>query len=163
MAGNQRQVREQAAAPGSPLNLTGVPRPFGLLLLAEAVTLGIASYLHRGGHIALGFTVVRGEQYTSASVPEAIIGAVLAVGAVIVLTIPARARRAAISATAFAIFGFVLGTIFVLTSGRSSVTIDLTYHSILLLVLGTSLVMLALGQPRTAFARAAERQRLRSR
>jgi heme A synthase len=133
------------------------------LLLAEAVTLGIASYLHRNGHIPLGFTVIRGEQYALASVPEAVIGTVLAVGAAIVVTVPARARRAAISATGFGIFGFLLGTIFVLTSGRPSITIDLTYHAILLTVLIATLVMLALGRPRTASGHAAWRQRLRSR
>jgi hypothetical protein len=58
LAGNagcsrRRQARRRAAVPGSPPGATGIPRRFGLLLLAEAVTLGIASYLHRNGHIPL--------------------------------------------------------------------------------------------------------------
>lgn len=163
MADNQQQVRRQPAVPGSPPNGTGVPCLFGLVMMAEAATLGIASYLHRDGHIPLGFTAIHGEQYASASGPEAVIGAVLAVGAVIAATVPARARRAAVFATGFAIFGFLIGTVFVLTSGRPSVTIDLTYHAILLTVLITTLVMLALGRPRTAFEHSAERQRVRSR
>lgn len=143
--------------------MTSVPRLFSLVMLAEAATLGIASYLHRDGHIPLGFTVIHGEQYASASVPEAVIGAVLAAGAVIAATVPARARRAAVFATGFGIFGFLIGTVFVLRSGRPNVTIDLTYHAILLTVLSTTLVMLALGYPWNAFQRAAMRQRVRSR
>jgi hypothetical protein len=141
----------------------GVPRLFGLALLAEAATLGIASYLHRGGHIPLGFTVVRGEQFTRASVPEAVIGAVLAAAAAIAATAPARARRAALFATAFAVFGVLVGVAFVVTSGRPSIAIDLAYHAILLAALTTTLVLLALRRPETASGQAPERQRVRSR
>lgn len=140
-----------------------VPRVFGPVLLAEAASLGVASYLHRHGSIPLGFTVVHGEWFPSASIPEAVIGAVLAGGAAAVLTAPARARRTALFTTGFAIFGFIVGTIFVLTSGRPDITIDLTYHSILLVVLITTLVMLALGQSPPAPGRAPARQRVRSR
>lgn len=133
-------------------------------MLAEAATLGIASYLHRDGRIPLGFTVIHGEQFQAASVPEAIIGAVLAAGAVVVLATPARARRAAVFATGFGIFGFLVGTVFVLTSGRPSVTIDLTYHATALTVLVATLVMLVLGQGPSAPEHAAwRRQRVRSR
>jgi hypothetical protein len=125
----------------------GTPRLFGLALLAEAATLGIASYLHRDGHISLGFTVVRGEQFTGASVPEAVIGAILAAGATIVLTAPDRARRAALFATAFGVFGVLAGVAFVVTSGRPSIAIDLAYHAILLAALTTTLVLLALRRP----------------
>jgi heme A synthase len=140
-----------------------VPRLFALAMLAEAATLGIASYLHRDGHIPLGFTVVRGEQFTGASVPEAVIGAILAAGAAIVLTVPDRARRAALFATGFGVFGVLAGVGFVLTSGRPSIAIDLTYHATLLAALITTLVLLALRRPRAASERAPERQRVRSR
>jgi hypothetical protein len=49
------------------------------------------------------------------------------------------------------------------TSGRPSITIDLTYHAILLATLTTTLVLLALRRPRAASGQAAERQRVRSR
>lgn len=127
---------------------TRVPRLFGVVMLAEAATLGIASYLHRDGRIQLGFTAIHGEHFPSASVPEAVIGAVLAAGAAIVLSVPARARGAAVFATIFGIVGFVVGTVAVLTSGRPDITIDLTYHATLLTVLITTLVMLALGRQR---------------
>ena len=141
----------------------GAPRLFGLALLVEAATLGIASYLHRDGHIPLGFTVVRGEQFTAASVPEAVIGAILAAGAVIVLTAPDRARRAALFAAAFGVFGVLAGVAFVVTSGRPNIAIDLAYHAILLAALTTTLVLLALRRPGAASGQAPERQRARSR
>jgi len=112
-------------------------------MLAEAATLGIASYLHRNGRISLGFTVIHGEHFPRASLPEAIIGAVLVLGSAIVLAAPARARRAAIFATSFAIFGVLAGTAFVLISGRPSIAIDLTYHGVLLAALVSTLVTLA--------------------
>lgn len=139
------------------------PRLFALAMLAEAATLGIASYLHRGGHIPLGFTVIRGEQFTRASVPEAIIGAVLAAGAAVAATSPGRARRAGLFATGFGVVGVVAGVGFVLTSGRPSIAIDLTYHAILLAALTTTLVLLALSRPRAASGQPPERQRVRSR
>ena len=141
----------------------GLPRLFGLALLAEAATLGIASYLHRAGHIPLGFTVVRGEQFTAASVPEAVIGAILAAGAAIVLTAPGRARGAALFATIFGVFGVLAGVAFVVTSGRPSIAIDLAYHAILLAALTTTPVLLALRRPGPASGQAPERQRVRSR
>lgn len=141
----------------------GVPRLFAFAMLAEAATLGIASYLHTDGHIPLGFTVIRGEQFTGASVPEAIIGAILAAGAAIAATAPDRARRAALFATGFGVFGVLAGVAFVLTSGRPSIVIDLTYHAILLAALITTLVLLALRRPRAASGQAPERQRVRSR
>ena len=132
-------------------------------MLAEAATLGTASYLHRDGRIPLGLTVVRGEQFTGASVPEAVIGAILAAGAAIVLAAPDRARRAALFATGFGVLGVLAGVAFVATSGRPSITIDLTYHAILLAALTTTLVLLALRRPRAASGQAPERQRVRSR
>ena len=132
-------------------------------MLAEAATLGFASYLHHDGRIPLGFTAIHGEQFPAASIPEAVIGAVLAAGAAIVLTAPARSRRAALFATGFGIFGVTVGTVFVLTSGRPSVTIDLTYHTILLVALISTLFVLALGPTRPAVADAPGRQRVRSR
>jgi heme A synthase len=141
----------------------GAPRLFALAMLAEAATLGTASYLHRDGRIPLGFTVVRGEQFTGASVPEAVIGAILAAGAAIVLTSPDRARRAALFATGFGVLGVLAGVAFVATSGRPSITIDLTYHAILLAALTTTLVLLVLRRPRAASGQAPERQRVRSR
>ena len=59
-------------------------RRFAAVMLAEAATFGVASYLHLDGRIPLGFTTITGEHFGRASVPEAVIGAVLAAGAVVV-------------------------------------------------------------------------------
>lgn len=104
----------------------------GLLMSVAAVTLGVASYLHRQGHIPLGFTVIRGESFYGASIPEAVIGFVLAAAAAVVLLAPARARRAAVAASSFAILGVAYGMSVTVASGRIA---DIVYHSALMAVL----------------------------
>lgn len=118
-------------------------RGFGVLMAAEAATFATASYLHRDGHIALGFTRIRGERFPGAVVPEAIIAAVLGVGAVLVLSVPGRFRWAAVGATAFAILGTLVGTAVIL-SGKATPPNpagDLTYHATILVVLLASMVV----------------------
>jgi hypothetical protein len=91
-------------------------------MLAAAATIGIASYLHLDGRIPLGFTTISGEHFSRVSVPEAIIGAVLAAGAVVVTVAPRRARAVALGAVGFAVLGVLAGLGFALTSssrGRS--------------------------------------------
>jgi hypothetical protein len=66
-----------------------VDRRYAVVMLAAAATVGIASYLHWAGRIPLDFTTITGEPFSRVSVPEAIIGAVLAAGAVIVTVAPA--------------------------------------------------------------------------
>jgi hypothetical protein len=133
-----------------------VGRWFAVVMLAEAATFGVASYLHLDGRIPLGFTTIAGEHFGRASVPEAIIGAVLAAGAVVVAVAPGRARTAALGATGFAILGVLAGLGFVLTSSRPHIAVDLAYHLTILLVLLAGLVVLVrtgrLGQPRAGTA-----------
>lgn len=97
-----------------------------------AVTLGVASYLHRDGHIPLGFTVIHGEHFYGASVPEAFIAFVLAIGAVAAWTVPHRARALALGTTTFAIVGVAYGLTVTVGNGQ---TIDIAYHSTLMAVL----------------------------
>jgi hypothetical protein len=101
----------------------------GVMLSMAAITLGLASYLHRDGDIPLGFTVIRGESFLGASIPEAVIAAVLAVAAAVVLIAPHRARPAALGATAFAILGTAFGMTVTIPRGRAA---DIVYHSALL-------------------------------
>jgi heme A synthase len=79
------------------------------------------------------------------------------------LAAPDRARRAALFAAGFGVLGVLAGVAFVARSGRPSVTIDLTYHAILLTALTTTLVLLALRRPRAVSGQAPERQGVRSR
>jgi hypothetical protein len=111
-------------------------------MLAEAVTFGVASYLHLDGRIPLGFTTITGEHFSRASLPEAVIGAVLAVGAVVVAASPRWARTAALGATSFAALGVLVGLGFVLTSSRPHIAVDLAYHLTMLIVLLAGLVVL---------------------
>jgi hypothetical protein len=104
-------------------------------MLAEAVTFGIASYLHLDGRIPLGFATITGEHFRDAAIPEAIIGGVLAAGAVWLLAGAARGRAAALGVTGFAIFGTAVGIGAVSSSGRASITADLTYHAIIMAAL----------------------------
>ena len=117
-------------------------RRYAVVLLAAAATFGIASYLHLDGNIPLGFTTITGEHFGRASVPEAVIGAVLAAGAVVVAVAPGRARTAALGATGFAALGVLAGLGFVLTSSRPHIAVDLSYHLTMLLVLLTGLIVL---------------------
>jgi hypothetical protein len=130
-------------APGASPGGTRIPRPFGFVMLTEAVTLGVASYLHRDGRIPLGFTVIHGEHFQAASTPEAIIGGVLAIGAVFVLAAPGRARVAALVTTGFAVLGVIVGLVEVLRGAGPGSAIDLAYHATLLAALVVTLVMLS--------------------
>ena len=121
---------------------TGMDRRYAVVLLAAAATFGVASYLHLDGSIPLGFTIITGEHFSRASIPEAIIGAVLAAGAAVVAAAPGWARTAALSATGFAAQGVLAGLGFVLTSSRPHIAADVAYHLTMLLVLLAGLVAL---------------------
>ena len=106
-----------------------MPRGFGYLMIAEAATFLVASLLH--------LTV---EWEPAAAGPEALIGVVVAVGAVFAL----RGRRAvALLTTGFATLGTIVGinaTVF--GPGPKSVP-DITYHALILTTLVVSLVLMA--------------------
>lgn len=132
---------------------TGAGPAAGLLMILAAVTLGVASYLHRQGHIPLGFTEIRGESFYGASIPEAVIAFVLVIGAALYLAAaPAgrvsatrrRARRIALAATGFAIAGTVYGI--TVTIGRGQAP-DIVYHSCLMAILLTAGTLLLRRRP----------------
>lgn len=107
-------------------------RVAGLMMSVAALTLGVASYLHRDGRIPLGFTVITGERFYQASIPEAVIGFVLAAAAVVVLVTPSQARPVALGATTFAILGVAYGLTVTVGSGRVA---DIAYTCVLMAVL----------------------------
>jgi hypothetical protein len=113
----------------------------GLLMVLAGITLGVASYLHRQGHIPLAFTEIRGESFYAASIPEAVIALVLVAGAVVYLAASPAARaaagrgqgrRVALAATTFAIIGVAYGMSVTIGDGRVP---DIVYHSCLMAVL----------------------------
>lgn len=137
-----------------PRQQPGADRRYAVVMLATAATVGIASYLHAGGRIPLGFATITGEHFSRVSVPEAVIAAVLAAGAVIVSVAPRRARAAALGALGFAVLGVLGGLGVTLTSsagvlpvtvagGRPHLAVDLVYHLSVLAVLLAALVALA--------------------
>jgi len=144
------------AARGPQKQQAGVDRRYAVVMLAAAATIGIASDLHLDGRIPLGFTTITGEHFSRVSVPEAIIGAVLAAGAVIVTVAPRRARAVALGAVGFAVLGVLAGLGFALTSSPH-IAADLAYHLSVLVVLLAAL--LALTRRRFSEARWVRRQR----
>jgi hypothetical protein len=119
-----------------------VRRWFGYLMLAEAVTFWVASYLHLAGSIPLGFTTVHGEQFGGAATPEAVIGTVLAAGAVLVLAAARQARGIALGTTAFAAAGVIIGLNVIIGSSRPAA--DYVYHAVILVALLVTFLLLLL-------------------
>lgn len=115
------------------------PRPrFAVALALESATLAVFATLHLSG--ALRIDSGSGPSY-GAGFAEALICVALAFGAWALTRFgPARARRAALSALGFAIFGFLVGLSFTLDSGD---TIDLAYHLAMLPVLVVTAVLVA--------------------
>jgi hypothetical protein len=101
-----------------------------------AISLAVASALHLSGHVHGG-----GKPYDAgdAGVAEAVIGFVLAGGAVAMLRSPVRARAVGLAATGFAVIGFIVGLSITARGGHLP---DIAYHVAVLPVLLGCLVVL---------------------
>lgn len=108
-------------------------RRIATLMGFEASTLAIISPLHLSGVLG-GDT--KPFNPTAAGTAEAVIGAVLLMGA---LALARNRRDAAIVATAFAIVGFLVGLSFTLRGGTA---IDVAYHATMLPLLLLTLLVL---------------------
>jgi hypothetical protein len=110
-------------------------RRIATLMGGVAVTLGIASALHLAG-VVHG----RSEPFDAAhaGVAEAVIGVVLAGGAVAVVWIPEHARAFALGAVTFATVGFGVGLNFTARGGHLP---DVVYHLAVLPLLIASLIV----------------------
>lgn len=115
-------------------------RGVGVLMAIAAVTFGIASAVHFGGTVPLGFVTVH-DPFPGAKFPEMIIGAVLAAGSIPVLARVRFARVIGLLATGFAVIGTVAGLHFTLGSGRTG---DLEYHVGVLTLLVVTFALLYL-------------------
>jgi hypothetical protein len=114
-------------------------RRIATLMGFEALTLAIISPLHLSGVLGAG---AKPFNPTAAGTAEAIIGAVLLIGA---LALVSNRRNVAIAATAFAIVGFLVGLSFTFGGGTA---IDIAYHATMLpLLLLTLLVLLRRRRP----------------
>lgn len=108
-----------------------------VLMTCETATLVVASLLHFGVVIAGVHDPFRG-----AAVPEAVIAAVLATGALGVLVRPSTAWRPPLAATVFAIAGFLVGVRFTVFGDGPVRTGDIVYHVTGLTVLVTTVGLL---------------------
>ena len=112
-------------------------RRVAALMAFEAFTLAVASTMHLSGHVH-----GRGEPFDAnhAGIAEAIIGAMLAAGAVAMLRAPARARTIGVVLNGLAIVGFLNGLSITARGGDAP---DIAYHLVVLPLLVASVVVLA--------------------
>jgi hypothetical protein len=111
------------------------PRKIASLMTFEAITLAVASAVHLSG----AFAGSKSSDGTAAGIAEAIIFFVLAFGAAALLRAPAWGETAALAATGFAIFGFVLGLTITIPGGDAA---DIAYHATMLPLLLLTAVLL---------------------
>lgn len=107
-----------------------------VLMLALAASLGVAAGLHLSGSVQ-----GRASSFDpdAAGVAEAVIGVVMAVGAIWMLSDRVRARTVGIAVNSFALAGFLVGISETASGGRAP---DIAYHATVIPLLVISLVTL---------------------
>jgi hypothetical protein len=110
----------------------------GWLLALAALTFWLASAIHFGLKVELGFALVS-DPFPGAAVPEAVVGVVVALGAGSLLVFRQPRLGIAMAATAFAIAVTLYGLSVTAGSGR---TADVLYHISVLAVLSAALALL---------------------
>lgn len=127
--------RRRRPNPREPLPVT-----VGVLMALAALAFGAVSTVHFGVDIQLGFMTIS-DSFPGAAPPETVIAAVLAFGAVAVLTRHERSRGIALGTASFALLGTCYGLTITLNSTRTG---DVAYHltmlAALLIILGLQLV-----------------------
>jgi hypothetical protein len=113
-------------------NEANAVRRVAVLMAFEAITLGVASGLHLTGH-------VHGRSAPFAGIAEAIIGVLLAAGAISMVRAPAKARAIGLILNGVAIAGFLNGLSMTARGGDAP---DIAYHLIFLPLLTASFVVL---------------------
>lgn len=121
----------------------------GVVVLLTALAFAAASVVHSGVAIPVGVATIR-DPFPGAVVPEAVIAAVVALGAGSILARRRTSRLIALAACAFAILGTAYGL--TVTVPRGGVG-DIAYHVGILAVLVLVLVTLLLGRRRGAGGR----------
>ncbi|WP_454905263.1 hypothetical protein [Variovorax gossypii] len=104
------------------------PRIARAWMLAEALTLGVASTVHAG-------YLVPGHAHAHARIAEAVIATVLVLASVETWLRPAHARRAAIFGQGFALLGTLVGLGTIVAGIGPGSTGDVVYHALLLAIL----------------------------
>jgi hypothetical protein len=124
------------AAPVAPVLRRNIATGVAVLILVVAGSLAVASALHLSG-------LVDGRASTfdpdAAGVAEAVIGAILVVGAVVMLRSPRRARSAGLAVNGFALVGFLIGISQTAVGGCAP---DIAYHATVIPILLYIMVVL---------------------
>lgn len=134
-----------------PTDRQGLPerqihRRVAALLILIAASLAVASIVHLAGHVQGRSDLFDADD---AGIAEAVIGAVLAAGALVMLRAPGRARSAGLAATAFAVAGFLVGLGITARGGHLP---DIAYHLVVLPLLIGGFIVLA-REPRRSTGR----------
>jgi hypothetical protein len=108
------------------------------LLGVIAMTFWVASAIHFGAEIPLGFVTI-GDPFPGAAIPEAVVGVVVAIGALGLWRRGAAARGIALGTTAFAILVTLHGLSVTVRAARAG---DVIYHISVLAALAGSLALL---------------------
>lgn len=103
-----------------------IHRRVAALMIVIAASLGVASVVHLAGQVQ-----GRSDLFDAgdAGIAEAVIGAVLFAGAVVMLSAPPRARAVGLAATGFAVAGFLVGLSITARAGHLP---DIAYHATVL-------------------------------
>jgi hypothetical protein len=114
-------------------------------MVLAAAAFAVVSIVHFGVDIPVGFTTLS-DSFSGAAPPEAVIAAVVAIGATAVLTRRTKSRAIALGTTSFAVLGTVYGLNITVNSTRTG---DVAYHlsilATLLIIVGLLLLPWAVG------------------
>ncbi len=109
----------------------------GVLMLVETTALAVAAWLHLAGHVEGRAAIFDPHD---AGIAEALIAAVLAVGAFELLRRGRAARTIGIVTNGFAIAGFLVGLSITARAGHAP---DIAFHVVVLPLLVVSVIALA--------------------
>ncbi|GIH19459.1 hypothetical protein [Rugosimonospora africana] len=113
------------------------PASARVLMAFTAAAFAVVSVVHFGVDVPIGFATIS-DSFPGAAPPEAVIAAVVAIGAVAAFAGRTRSRGIALATTAFALLGTAYGLRITVNSPRTG---DVIYH---LTVLATLLVTFVL-------------------
>jgi hypothetical protein len=125
----------------------------GLLAAVYAATFVIAVVLHVGVQIPLGFAVLDEPRRPIAVIVEGLAGLLLALGAFAVFARKTWAWAAAAAAHAFALAGVLWGMVAVAAGRGPHTQLNDTYHRVMVVLLGATLILLLTSLGRTALGR----------
>jgi len=131
-----------------PMTTLKTPEPsivrtaLGLLATVYAATFVVAVLLHVGADIPLGFAVLDEPRRPFAVIVEGVAGIVLAAGAFAVFAGTTRAWAAVTGAHAVALAGVLWGMVAVAAGRGPHTQLNDTYHRVMVVLLGTTLILL---------------------